>query len=68
MHNGKHPNKYFEKVNRLLQEADELGGKQAVLDKLDDIRNTLQSAARDTHLGKMCCQDFNIKEKNDKNL
>ncbi|MCA8142769.1 RHS repeat-associated core domain-containing protein [Burkholderia multivorans] len=47
LHNGKHPNTYFQKVNQLLQDAD-LGGKQAVLDQLQTIRETLQNASRDT--------------------
>ena len=45
LHNGKHPNSYFQKVNQLLQSADS-GGKQAVLDQLQSIRETLQGAAR----------------------
>ncbi|WP_254218422.1 AHH domain-containing protein, partial [Burkholderia multivorans] len=47
LHNGKHPNTYFQRVNQLLQDAD-LGGKQAVLDQLQTIRETLQNASRDT--------------------
>jgi RHS repeat-associated protein len=47
LHNGKHPNSYFGKVNQLLQDAD-AGGKQAVLDQIQEIRTTLQSATRDT--------------------
>ncbi|RQQ79205.1 hypothetical protein DF134_34875 [Burkholderia stagnalis] len=47
LHNGKHPNTYFQKVNQLLQKAD-LGGKQAVLDQLQTIRETLQDASRNT--------------------
>ncbi len=46
LHNGKHPNTYFQKVNQLIQNAD-LGGKQAVLDQLQTIRETLQNASRD---------------------
>ncbi|MBR8061020.1 RHS repeat-associated core domain-containing protein [Burkholderia dolosa] len=46
LHNGKHPNAYFQKINQLLQDAD-LGGKQAVLDQLQTIRETLQNASRD---------------------
>jgi hypothetical protein len=47
LHNGKHPDVYFQKVNQLLQKAD-LGGKEAVLDQLQAIRETLQNASRDT--------------------
>ncbi|RRW43247.1 hypothetical protein EGJ52_14105 [Pseudomonas luteola] len=47
LHNGKHPNVYFEGVNRLIREADKAGGKQAVLKTLDRIRNQLQSLPRD---------------------
>jgi len=28
LHNGKHPNRYFDAVNNIIIEADELGGKK----------------------------------------
>jgi RHS repeat-associated protein len=48
LHNGKHPNSYFQGVNRLIIEADEAGGKQMVLKTLDRIRNTLQTSPRES--------------------
>ena len=46
LHNGKHPNRYFDRVNNIIIEADELGGKQSVLEALDDIRKVLSDADR----------------------
>lgn len=44
LHNGKHPNRYFDAVNNIIIEADELGGKQSFLEALDDIRKVLSDA------------------------
>nr|WP_077049320.1 AHH domain-containing protein [Pseudomonas sp. KK4] len=47
LHNGKHPNSYFESVNQLIISADKAGGKPMILKTLDRIRNTLLSSPRD---------------------
>ena len=46
LHNGKHPNKYLDAINRRIVTADKIGGKQAVIDELQKIKNTLSSANR----------------------
>ncbi|WP_420832666.1 RHS repeat-associated core domain-containing protein [Pseudomonas laurylsulfatiphila] len=47
LHNGKHPNSYFENVNQLIISADKAGGKPMVLKTIDRIRNTLLTSPRD---------------------
>ncbi|WP_394393068.1 AHH domain-containing protein [Shewanella woodyi] len=42
--NGRHPDKYLESVNKRIIDADKIGGKEAVLDELSSIKNTLSSA------------------------
>ena len=46
LHNGKHPNKYFEAINDRIINADRMGGKQGVIDELADINNILSKAKR----------------------
>ncbi|WP_407833264.1 RHS repeat-associated core domain-containing protein [Vibrio rotiferianus] len=46
LHDGRHPNAYLDAVNKKIAFADELGGKQGVINALSDIRNTLLSADR----------------------
>uniref|UniRef100_UPI0009DC16A9 RHS repeat-associated core domain-containing protein n=1 Tax=Chitinilyticum litopenaei TaxID=1121276 RepID=UPI0009DC16A9 len=46
LHNGRHPNKYIEAVNKRLHKADVKGGKQAVLNELNAIRTELLNASR----------------------
>lgn len=45
-HNGRHNHKYIDAVNSKIQQADNIGGKNAVITELDKIRNTLSSASR----------------------
>uniref|UniRef100_UPI0023BA1F01 RHS repeat-associated core domain-containing protein n=1 Tax=Aeromonas salmonicida TaxID=645 RepID=UPI0023BA1F01 len=47
LHNGKHPDKYIDAVNRRIRDADKLNGKQGVLDELGKIKDILSSANRD---------------------
>ncbi len=47
-HNGRHPQSYAEKVNKLITDAEQSGGKQEVLNKLNDIKNKLQNAPRNS--------------------
>lgn len=47
LHNGKHPDKYIDAINRRIEAADISGGKQGVLDELGNINNTLSGANRD---------------------
>lgn len=51
LHNGRHPDAYIDKVNQRLMDADIRGGKQAVLDELNAIRDILQNAPRNTGWG-----------------
>lgn len=46
-HNGRHPDKYIDAVNKRIIKADEIGGKQGVLDELSKINDILSSASRD---------------------
>ena len=46
LHNGKHPNKYLDAINRRIIAADKIGGKQAVINELQKIKNILSSASR----------------------
>ncbi|KVK78136.1 hypothetical protein WJ47_17075 [Burkholderia ubonensis] len=46
LHNGRHPDAYFDAVNQLITRADAFGGKQAVLDEIKNIGQKLSSAAR----------------------
>ncbi|MFK0092372.1 RHS repeat-associated core domain-containing protein [Pseudomonas sp. NPDC090592] len=46
LHNGRHPNKYIDEINRRIIAADKIGGKSKVIDELDKIKNTLQTANR----------------------
>ncbi|MGY2184397.1 AHH domain-containing protein, partial [Pseudomonas agarici] len=46
LHNGKHPNKYLDAINRRIITADKIGGKQAVINELQKIKNILSSANR----------------------
>ncbi|NCP98231.1 hypothetical protein GW796_00600 [archaeon] len=48
-HNGRHPQSYAEKVNNLIKDADKSGGKQAFLNELDNIKNKLQNAPRNSN-------------------
>lgn len=48
-HNGRHPLSYAEKVNDLIQKADQLGGRQAVINELNNIKNKLTNAPRNTN-------------------
>ncbi len=45
-HSGKHPNDYIDAVNKRISGADEIGGKQGVLNELSSMRNELQLASR----------------------
>ncbi|MEE4716347.1 RHS repeat-associated core domain-containing protein [Pseudomonas alliivorans] len=47
LHNGRHPNSYFESVNELIINADRAGGKPMVLKTIDKIRSTLLASPRD---------------------
>ena len=47
LHNGRHPDTYINAVNKRLATADARGGKQAVLQELGAIRQTLSNALRD---------------------
>jgi hypothetical protein len=47
-HNGRHPKYYAQTVNDLIKSADKRGGQQAVLNELNDIKDKLQKAKRDT--------------------
>ncbi|MBR7977021.1 RHS domain-containing protein [Burkholderia vietnamiensis] len=49
LHNGRHPDAYFDAVNQLITRADAFGGKQAVLDELKNIGQKLSSASRDAN-------------------
>lgn len=46
LHNGKHPNRYFESVNDRIINADRVGGKQSVLDELESIKGILSGSNR----------------------
>ncbi|WP_180297845.1 RHS repeat-associated core domain-containing protein, partial [Snodgrassella alvi] len=48
LHDGKHPNDYFDAVNERIIKADKRGGKQGVLDELNKIRGILSSADRNS--------------------
>lgn len=48
LHNGRHPNEYINMVNSRIKNADRFG-KQAVIDELDLIRNTLSKANRNSN-------------------
>jgi len=48
LHNGKHPDKYFEAVNRRILLADEMGGRKEVINELNRIRETLSGASRNS--------------------
>lgn len=48
LHNGKHPDKYFEAVNRRILRADEMGGKQEILQEIGRIRDILSGADRNS--------------------
>lgn len=52
-HNGRHPQSYAEKVNDLIKKADTKGGKQEVIKTLNDIKNKLQNAPRNSSWGKV---------------
>ncbi|WP_346770499.1 RHS repeat-associated core domain-containing protein [Pseudomonas sp. 273] len=49
LHNGKHPNSYFETVNEIITNADRMGGKEGVTKALNNIRQKLLSASRDSN-------------------
>uniref|UniRef100_UPI0015E084FC RHS repeat domain-containing protein n=1 Tax=Pseudomonas plecoglossicida TaxID=70775 RepID=UPI0015E084FC len=49
LHNGKHPNSYFESVNEILANADAAGGKDAVLKAIGNIRQKLLDAPRSSN-------------------
>ncbi|PXY95581.1 hypothetical protein DKK76_04745, partial [Frischella perrara] len=46
LHNGKHPNSYIDAINDRIERAAETGGRDGVLEELDNIRNILASADR----------------------
>jgi len=46
LHNGKHPDKYIDAVNRRIIAADKLGGKEEVLNELSKMKDILQSSGR----------------------
>ncbi|MEW5516170.1 RHS repeat-associated core domain-containing protein, partial [Pseudomonas asiatica] len=48
LHNGKHPNSYFESVNKIIANADAAGGKDAVLKAIGNIRQKLLNAPRES--------------------
>ncbi|WP_313318754.1 RHS repeat-associated core domain-containing protein, partial [Pseudomonas sp.] len=48
LHNGKHPNSYFESVNKIIANADAAGGKDAVLKAIGNIRQKLLDAPRES--------------------
>lgn len=48
LHNGKHPNSYFESVNKIIANADAAGGKNAVLKAIGNIRQKLLNAPRES--------------------
>lgn len=48
LHNGKHPDKYFEAVNRRILLADEMGGRKEIINELNRIRETLSGASRNS--------------------
>lgn len=43
-HSGRHPTDYAKAINKRIEDADNVGGKQAVLDQLEKIRQELLSA------------------------
>lgn len=45
-HSGRHPKKYVIKVNDRIVAADKIGGKQAVEKELNNLRNELETAAK----------------------
>ena len=45
-HNGRHPDDYIKAVNKRIVDADRLGGKDAVLKELENIKNILANADR----------------------
>ncbi len=53
LHNGKHPNAYFDSVNDLIRNADNAGGKEAVLKTIDRIKNRLLESPRDASWGEL---------------
>ncbi|WP_424405477.1 RHS repeat-associated core domain-containing protein [Pasteurella sp. PK-2025] len=46
LHNGRHPNRYINEINKRIIAADKLGGKQGVIDELISIRERLGNAPR----------------------
>ena len=48
LHNGRHPNAYLDAVNEKVVRADEIGGKESVLNTLSDLKQTLLSADRNS--------------------
>lgn len=48
LHSGVHPKDYLSAINSRIRDADVFGGKQAVLDELDNIRNILGNANRNS--------------------
>lgn len=48
IHNGRHPNEYVNAVNQAIVDADNVGGKTAVLNKLNQIKSILQNAPNTT--------------------
>lgn len=50
-HNGRHPKSYAETVNDLIRNADTRGGKKEVINELNDIKNKLQNAPRNSNWG-----------------
>ena len=46
LHNGKHPDKYMEAINDRIINANNLGGKQGVLNEFSNIKDILSSANR----------------------
>ena len=46
LHNGKHPNSYIDAINERIVKAAEQGGRDSVLEELENIRNILANADR----------------------
>jgi len=47
LHNGRHPNSYIDLVNSRVNVADQMGGKQGVLNELSLLNHELLASPRD---------------------
>ncbi|MGC7561179.1 RHS repeat-associated core domain-containing protein, partial [Pasteurella sp. 22655_41Tandhals] len=49
LHNGRHPNEYINAINARIKKADQLGGRAAIIEELDNIRTILTNAPRNSN-------------------